>query len=214
MGLFSLFQSSLSLAENSRTRNFSQKLSGAHQSQLLKQAQVPILGISPFQHQFSSVAQLCLNLCDPMDCSTPGFPVHHQLPELTRTHVHWVGNAIQPSHPLSSLHLPLIFPSIRVFSIESALRIRWPKYWSFSFAISPSNKYSGLISLRIDWFDLLAVQRTLSRVFSNSTAWKHQFFGVQLSLWSNSHIHTWLLEKPYLWLDGPLLAKKKKVSAF
>ena len=91
--------------------------------------------------QFSLVAQLCPTLCDPMDCSTPGLPVHHQLPEFTQTHVQWVSDAIQPSHPLSSLLLlPSIFPSIRVFSNESALCIRWPKYWSFSFSISPSNE--------------------------------------------------------------------------
>ena len=99
--------------------------------------------------QFSSVAQLCLTLCDPMDYSTPGLPVHHQLPEFTQTHVHWVGDAIQPSHPLSSPS-PSIFPSIRVFSNESALHIRWPKYWSFGFNISPSNEYSGLISFWMD----------------------------------------------------------------
>ena len=93
------------------------------------------------------------------------------------------------------LLLPSVFPSITIFSIESVLCIRWPKYWSFSFSISPSNEYSGLISLRMDWFDLLAVQGTLS-VFSNTTVQKHQFFGAQLSLWSNSHIHTWLPEKP------------------
>ena len=99
---------------------------------------------------------------------------------------------------------PTIFPSIRVFSNESVLQIRWPKYWSFSFSISPSNEYSGLISFRIDWFYLLAVQGTLKsllqklkkRVFSNTTVRKHQFFGLQSSLWSNSHIYTWLLEKP------------------
>ena len=91
------------------------------------------------------------------------------------------------------LPLPSIFPSIKVFSNESALCIRWPKYWSVS--ISPSNEYSGLISIRIDWFDPLAVQGTL-KVFSNTAVQKHQFFGTQLSLWSNSHIHTWLLEKP------------------
>ena len=96
-----------------------------------------------------------------MDCSTPGLPVHHQLPEFTQTHVHWVRDAIQPSHPLSSLLLlPSIFPSIRVFSNHSPLCIRWPKYWRFSFSISPSNEYSVLISFRIDWFDLLAVQGT------------------------------------------------------
>ena len=109
--------------------------------------------------QFSLVAQLCLTLCDPMDCSTPAFPVHHQLLEPTQPHVHRVGNAIQPSHPLSSpLFLPSIFPSMRVFSDESALHIRWPKYWSFSFNIGvsvPSNEHPGLISFRMDWLGLL-----------------------------------------------------------
>ena len=97
-------------------------------------------------------------------CSRPGFPVHHQLPELAQTHVHRVDDAIQPSHPLLSLLLlPSIFPRIRVFSNESVLRIRWPKYWrSFSVRIGPSNEYSGLISFRIDWFDLPAVQWTMS----------------------------------------------------
>ena len=93
------------------------------------------------------------------------------------------------------LLLPSIFPSIRVFSSESVLHIRWPKYWSFSFSISPSSEYSGLISLRMDWLDLFAV-KGLSSIFSNNTIQKHQFFGTQLSLQSNSHIHTWLLEKP------------------
>ena len=112
--------------------------------------------------QFSSVAQSCLTLCDPMNRSTPGLPVYHQLPEFTQTHVHPVGNAIQPSHPLSSPSPPaLIFPSIRVFSSESVLRIRWPQYWSFSFRISPSNEYSGLISFRMDWLDLFAGQGNL-----------------------------------------------------
>ena len=99
-----------------------------------------------------------VRLCDPMDCSTPGFPVHHQLLELAQTQVHCVSDAIQPSHPLSSPSLPTsVFPSISVFSNESVLRIRWPKYWSFSFSISPARKYLGLISFRIDWFDLSAV---------------------------------------------------------
>ena len=112
--------------------------------------------------QFSSVAQLCLTLCDPMDCSIPGFPVHHQLLELAQTHSI---KSVMPSkhlilcHPL--LLLPSIFPSIRVFSSEAVLCIRWPKYWSFSFSISPSNEYLGLISFRMDWLDLLAVQGTL-----------------------------------------------------
>ena len=133
-----------------------------------------------------SVAQLCPTLCDPMDCSTSGFPVHHHLLELAQTHVHQVGDAIQPSHPLSSL-LPSIFPSIRVFSNESALCSRWPKYWSFN--ISPSSKYSGLISFRTD--GLISLQsKGLSRVFSNTTVQKHQFFSAQSSLWSNSHICT------------------------
>ena len=97
-----------------------------------------------------------------MDCSRPGFPVLHYLPEFAQTHVHWVDDAIQPCHPLSPLLLlPSIFPSIRVFSSESALHIRWPKYWSFSLRISPSNEYWGLISFRTDWFDLFAVQGTL-----------------------------------------------------
>ena len=94
------------------------------------------------------------------------------------------------------LLLPSIFPSIRVFSNESVLRIiTWPKYWSFSFSISPSNEHSGLISFRIDWLDLLTVQRTLKSLFQHHSS-KHQFFGAQLSSWSSSHIHTWLLEKP------------------
>ena len=107
------------------------------------------------------VTQLCPTLCDPMDCHMPGFPVLHHLLEFAQTHVHWVGDAIQPSHPLLSPSPPSIFPSIRVFSSELAVRIRWPKYWSFSFSISPSNEYSGLIFFRIDWFDLVAVQGTL-----------------------------------------------------
>ena len=106
------------------------------------------------EYSVSSVSQMDLTLCDPMDCSTPGLPVHHQLPELTQTHVHQVGHAVQPSHPLSSPSLPAFnLSSIRVFSNESALCIRWPKYWSFSFSISPSSEYSGLIFFRIDWFD-------------------------------------------------------------
>ena len=122
-----------------------------------------------------------------MDGSRPGFPVHHQLPEFTQTRVHWVGDAIQPSHPLSPLLLPpLIFPSTRVFSNESVLRIRWPKYGNFSFSISPSNEHSGLISFRMDWLDLLAVQGTLKSLLQHhiSKASIHQhsaFFMVQLS---------------------------------
>ena len=111
--------------------------------------------------QFSSVIQSCLTLCNPMNCSTPGLPVHHQLPECTQTYVHWVGDAIQPSHPHPLLLLPTIFPSIRVFSNESVLCISWTKYWSFSLSISPSNEHPGLISFRMDWLDILPVQGTL-----------------------------------------------------
>ena len=105
----------------------------------------------------SSVAQSCPPLCDPMNHSTPGLPIHHQCLETTQTHVHWVGDAIQPSHPLSSPSSPALNPSQhQVFSNESALSISWPKYWSFSFNISPSNGHPGLISFRMDWLDLLA----------------------------------------------------------
>ena len=111
---------------------------------------------------YCSVPKSCPILCEPMNCSTPGFPVLHHLLEFAQTHVHWVSDAIQPSH-LQPLSFPFAFHflSIRVFSSELALHIRWPKYWSFSFSISPSNEYSGLISFRIDLFDLLAVQGTL-----------------------------------------------------
>ena len=132
--------------------------------------------------QFSSVTQLCPTLCNPMNCSTPGLPVHHQLLESTQTHVHCVSDAIQPSHPLLPLLLlPSIFPSIRVFSNESALFIRWPKYWSFSFNISPSNEHSGLISL--GWTGWISLQsKGLSKVFSNTTVQKYLCFNAQLSL--------------------------------
>ena len=137
--------------------------------------------------QFSSVAQLCLTLCDPMNCSTPGLPVHHQLLEFTQAHVHRVGDAIKPSHPLSPLLLlPSIPPRIKVFSNESNLHMRWPKYWSFSFSISPSNEQPGLISFRVDWFDLLAGQRALKSLLQNhsskaSILWCSAFFTVRLT---------------------------------
>ena len=154
-----------------------------------------------------SVAKSCPDLCHPMDCSLPSFPVLHHLLEFSQTCVHRVSDAIQPSHPLNPLlPLPSIFPSIRIFSSELALHIRWPKYWSFSFSISPSSEYSGLISFRIDWLDLL-VSKGLSRVFSSTTIWKHQFFRAQPYLWSNYHIRIWLLEKPQLWIYRPLSAK-------
>ena len=117
-------------------------------------------------------------------------------PVFTQTHVHWVGDTIQPSHPLSSLLLlPPIPPSIRVFSNESTLHMRWPKYWSFSFSIFPSKEIPGLISFRMDsWISVQS--KGLSRVYFNTTVQKHQFFGAQLSSQSNSYIHTWPLEKP------------------
>ena len=107
--------------------------------------------------------QLCVTLCDPMDCSTPGFHVHHQLPELAQTHVHWVSEAIQPSHPLSPPSPPTFSISQHqgLFQGVSFSHQVTKKYWSFSFSISPSIEYSGLIFFRIDWLDLLAVQRTL-----------------------------------------------------
>ena len=121
-----------------------------------------------------------------MNLSTPGFPVHHHLTEFTQTHVHRASDDIQPSHPLSSLPLlPPIPPSIRVFSNESTLHMRWPKYWSFSFSISPSSEHPGLISFRMDWLDFLAVQGTL-KIFSSTTVQKHRFFSAQLSSQSNS----------------------------
>ena len=125
-----------------------------------------------------------------MNCSTPGLPVHHQLPEFTQTHVHQVSDAIQHlilCRPL--LLLPPIPPSIRVFSNESTLPMRWPKYWNFSFSIIPSREIPGLISFRMDWLDLLAVQGTLKSLLQHHSS-KHQFFSTQLSSQTNSHIHT------------------------
>ena len=138
--------------------------------------------------QFSSIAQLCPTLCNTMDCSMPGIFVHHQLPQLAQTHGHWVSDAIQPSHSLLS-------PSPSAFSLsqhqsflsnQSVLCIRWPKYWGFSFSISPSNEYSGLISFRIDWLDLLVVQRTLKSLLQHQSSeasilWCPAFFIIQLS---------------------------------
>ena len=120
-----------------------------------------------------------------MDCSMPGLPVHHQLPQFTQTHVHWLSDAIQPFTLCCYLLFPpLIFPSIRVFSNELALCIRWPKYWSFSFSISPSNEHPGLVSFRMDWLDLLAVQGTLKSLLqhhSSKASIHSALFIVQLS---------------------------------
>ena len=142
--------------------------------------------------QFSSVSKLCPTLCDHMNarspCPSPTLGVYSNPCPSSR----WCHPAISSS--VSLLLLPPIPPSIKVFSNESTLLMRWPKYWSFSFIISSSNEHPGLISFRMDWLDLLAVKGLL-RVFSNTTVQKHQFFGAQLSLRSKSHIHTWPLEK-------------------
>ena len=140
--------------------------------------------------QFSSVAQLGLTLCDPMDCSTPGLPVHHQLMSI---------ESVMPSNHLilccPLLSLPSIFPSIRVFSNESVLHMRWPKYWCFSFSISLSNEYSRLVSFRMDWLDLLAVQGTLKSLLQHHSSkalilWRSALITVQLT---STHDHC---EKP------------------
>ena len=137
--------------------------------------------------QFSSVTQSCPTLWDPMNRSTPVLPVHHQFPEFTQTHVHRVGDAIQPSHSLSSPSSPAPNPSQHqgLFQ-QSTLRMRWPKYWCFSFSISPFNEHPGLISFRMDWLDLLAVQGTLKSLLQHHSSKASifqcsAFFTVQLS---------------------------------
>ena len=127
------------------------------------------LFFSPASHSVQSLS--CVRLCDPMNRSTPGLPVHHQLPEFTQTHVHRVSDAIQLSHPLASPS-PLAPnpPSIRVFSNESTLCMRWPKYWSFSFSIIPSKEHPGLISFKMDWLNLLAVQGTLRSLLQHHSS--------------------------------------------
>ena len=138
-----------------------------------------------------SVTESCPTLCDHMDWSTPGFPVLHCLPEYAQIHVHWVSDAIQPSHLLPP---PSPFPASG-FSNESALRIRQPKYWCFTFSMSTSVNIRGWFPLGLTC--LIPLQfKGLSRVFSSITVQKYQFFGTQPSLWSNSHISTWLLERP------------------
>ena len=150
--------------------------------------------------KFRSVAQSCLTLCDPMTAACQA-SLSFTISEFAQTHVHWFGDSIQPSHSLPSLILlPSIFPSISVFSNEkSSIGIlAWASVLPMNIQEWFSLQLNGLISLQ---------SKGLSRVFSNTTIKKHQFSGAQLSLWSNSHIQTWLLEKPQLWLDGPFLAK-------
>ena len=155
---------------------------------------------------FSSVTQWCGTLCDPMDCSTPGFSVLHQLPELAQTHIHCIGDAIQPSHPVFPFSSRLqSFPALGSFQVSQF-------FPSGGQSIGAS---ASVLPMSIqDWFPLgwtgwIPLQsKEFSRVFSNITVQKHQFFWAQLSLKSNSHIHTWLLEKSLLWLDWPLLAKE------
>ena len=145
--------------------------------------------------------QLYLILCNPMDYSTPGFPVLQHLPEFAQTHVHWLNEAMQPSPPQSPPSPPALNLSQHqgllqwLGSPQQVLEYLLPKYWSFSFSISPFSEYSGLISFSIDWFDLL-LSKGLSRVFTSTTVWRHQFFGALPFLLSSSHICIWLLEKP------------------
>ena len=140
--------------------------------------------------QFHPVAQLYPTLCDSVDCRISGFPVHHQLPELAKSHVHQVSDAIQPSHPLSSPSPPAISLSQhQAFSNESVLRIRWPKYWSFSFSISPSNEHPGLLSSRMDWLDLLAVQGTLKSFLQHYSSKPSIFRGSAFFIVQLSHAY-------------------------
>ena len=171
--------------------------------------------------QFSSIAQLCLTLCDPMDCSMPGFPVLQHLLELAQTHVHWVSDVIQPSHPLLSLFPPTfnlsqhqsLFVNFHIRRCETPGCV-W-NYWSFSLSVNPSNEYSGLISFRMDWLDLLAVQGTLKslqhHISKASIIWGSDFFMVQLS---HPYMTTgkpialtrWIKK---MWYNGILLSHKK-----
>ena len=150
-----------------------------------------VFNIAHYSVQLSPVSQSCPTLCNLLDCSMPGLPVHHQLPELTQTHAHWVGDATQPSHRL----FPWCWESIRLFSSESVLHIRWPNYRSFSFSIGPSNEYSGLTSFRMDWLDLLAVQGTLKSLLQHHSS-KASILWHSAFMQSNTYIHTWPLEKP------------------
>ena len=160
-----------------------------------------------------SVAKSCPTLCDLINCNMPSFPVPHCLPYFAQVHVHWISDNIQPSNPLPSPSppCPQSFPASGSFPMSQF-------FASGGQTIGASASASVLPMNIQDWFPLglaglISLQsKGLSRVFSNTIVWKHQFFGAQLSLWSNSHIHTWLLKKPLLWLDRPLL--QSNVSAF
>ena len=152
---------------------------------------------------FCSVAQSCQTICDPMNCSTPGLPVHHQLPEFTQTHVHQVGDAIQPSSsvvPFSSC--PQSLPASESFPMSQLFTWGGQSIGVSALAsVLPKNTQDWS---PLEWTGWISLQfKGLSRVFSNTTVQKHQFFSAQLSSQSNSHIHTWPLEKPQPWLDGP-----------
>ena len=178
---------------------------------------------SPDSQSVSSVAQSCLTLCDPMDCSTPGLPVHHQLPELAQTHVHRAGELVHPT--ISSSVVPFFsclqsFPVSGSFPMSQLFAIRWPKHWSFNFNISPSNEYSGLISFRMDWLDLLAVQGTLKSLLQHhsskaSILRRSAFFIVQLShphdYWKN---HSFDMDLCWQWCLCFLICCLKFVIAF
>ena len=171
-----------------------------------------MLNITNYLVQFSSVAQLCPNLCDPMNCSTPGLPVHYQLPEFTQTHVHWVGDAIQPSQPLlspSPLALNLSQHQGLFKWVSSSHQVA--KDWSFSFNISPSNEYPGLVSFRMDWLDLLAVQGTLKSLL--------QHHNLKVSILRHSAFFMIQISHPYMTpgktgFDYMDLCQQSNVSAF
>ena len=173
-----------------------------------KNNKIPVLRIVLVVHLLS-----CIQLCDPMNCSTPDSPVLHYLLDFAQTHVHWVGDVIQLSHLcLPLLLLPSFFPSIRAFPTELALRIRWPVYWNFSFSISPSSEYSGLICFRIDWLDLLAVQEILKSLLQHhslktSVLQCSAFFMVQIT-------HPYMTTRKTITLAIIDLCWQSNVSAF
>ena len=161
-----------------------------------------------------SFTQSCLNLCDPIDCSTPGLPVHHHLLELAQTHVHWVGDGIQLSHPLSSRFPPTFnLPQHQGLFKWVSSSHQVAKVVEFQLQHQSFQWILGLISFRMDWLDHLAIQGALKSLLQHHSS-KHHFFSTQLSLWSNSHIYTRLLKKPKALTDGLDITRKSNVSAF